>query len=416
MESFRCAIVGGGIHGVYMAGRILEETQITASELVVIDPNKKLLSTFRQRVSACGMETLRSPYVHHVGTDPFSLETYAEANHRGGELVETVHYPERPTQSLFFDHADNVISRSKLDKLHWTSKLENAQYVTNSSSESSVQLILETDDGSMMVDTCILAIGVGDQLTIPEWAANVEDIKHVWGEFNRSRRCERTIVVGGGITAGQLATTIAGRQIKNTGSETEHIQVLTKSPIEWETTEAPPPWLNWDHIERELHQYPPASQQRYNLICEVRNDGTMPPYLYDKIDSYRSDGILDLTEGDVVSARQEGDQVELRLACGDKITADRAVLATGFDSSFQIPLVDRLANSLNLERGYRGSPVLDDDTLGWHHHDKTDTPLYVTGALALCTVGPFASNIVGARRSADRIIPAIKQRLICKPS
>ena len=415
MERLRCAIVGGGVHGVYLANRLLSETPVEPSELAIFDPNEQLLGSFRRQASACGMDTLRSSYVHHVGTEPFSLESYAEATDREDELVETVDYPARPTRSLFLDHADHIIERADLDERHRSVAVTDAEYAADTTESADISIVLETDHGPVAADACILAVGTADQRTIPEWATGVDGIRHIWGEYDRAEPFEQKVVVRGGITAGQLATSIAGRSVGDEKTSVEHVRLLTRSAIEWKITEAPPPWLNWDRIERDLHEHPPASRQRYELVNDIRNDGTMPPYLYDEIETCRNDGVFGLVDGTVESARQTGDRVELHLDRGDRLLADQVVLATGFEQPFAAPLVERLAGSLQLDRGYAGMPVLSDETLAWRRIDGSDPPLYVTGAAALCTVGPFAPNIVGARRSADKIIPALRRQWTREP-
>lgn len=65
------------------------------------------------------------------------------------------------------------------------------------------------------------------------------------------------------------------------------------------------------------------------------------------------------------------------------------------------PFVERLAGELGLERGHDGVAILDDRSLGWRGSvDGIDA----SGALAEATAGPFAGNIIGARRAADRIL------------
>lgn len=411
MDRVRCAIVGGGVHGVYLANRLLETTALTPSQVAIFDPNDRLLASFRTLADACGMEALRSSYVHHVGTDPFSLESYAEATGREAELVATVDYPERPTRSLFLDHADHIIDRNGIDELHRQVAVTDVQYGADCATDRDRSLVLDTEQGRVEAETCILAVGWLGQYSVPEWATAVDGIEHVWETYDREDRSQQTIVVGGGITAGQLATSIAGRELAGDADGVERVRLLSRSSIEWETTEAAPPWLNWDQIERELHQYPPGAKERYELVQRIRNDGTMPPYLYDRIDSCRSAGILTLVEGDVTQAAATDERVELSLDRGDHLIADRVVLATGFDRPFDAPFIDQIADSLSLARGTFGMPILSDETLAWQRTSDEPAPLYVTGALALCTVGPFAPNIVGARRSGDRILPAIETRL-----
>ena len=133
----------------------------------------------------------------------------------------------------------------------------------------------------------------------------------------------------------------------------------------------------------------------------------MPPYLYDTLDTRRQSGSLQIRQGEVIQATQESDRVQLILADDTRLHPDRVVCATGFASVFDHPFVERLASTLDLDRGYRGLPRLDDHTLAWRTVAGDQVPLYVSGALALGTVGPYAPNIAGARRSADRITEAM---------
>jgi hypothetical protein len=66
--------------------------------------------------------------------------------------------------------------------------------------------------------------------------------------------------------------------------------------------------------------------------------------------------------------------------------------------------VESVVESLSLERGDDGFPVLDDRTLLWRGTGGSRSAVYVSGAPAEPTVGPFARNIVGARRVAERLL------------
>lgn len=390
-----CVIVGGGIHGTYLAQRLLDETSLDRSELTIVDPNARLLASFREKARACGMDTLRSTFVHHIGTEPFDLKDFAEANGRTDELVPTVDYPPRPSLPLFLDHADSVIERRDLDSLHVRSVVE-----TIHERHDAPGVRLETTSGSIDARHCVLAIGQGDRYRWPDWAADTERIDHVWDGFDPAADVDRTIVVGGGITAAQLACEL---------SDTQSVTMLTRHPLDWELSEADPPWLNWSHIERELHAHPPGSSDRLDVVRDARNDATIPPYLYNELDRRLDEGTVALEAGTVDTVETADSTVTLTLERGTRLTADRIVLATGFEPPFRHPFVERVADELYLARGDRGMPLLDDETLAWQRTDGASAPLSVTGALALGTVGPYAPNIPGARRAADRITAAFER-------
>ncbi|RQH01777.1 FAD/NAD(P)-binding protein [Natrarchaeobius oligotrophus] len=396
-STFDCTIVGGGIHGTYLLQRLLEDAPFDRSDVCVVDPHDRLLASFREKARACGMESLRSTFVHHVGTEPFDLESYAEANDREDELVPTVDYPSRPSLDLFLDYSASVIDRKDLESLHRRAAVDG---IGERSGERGLRL--ETTAGPIETDHCVLAIGHGGRYRRPDWATGLDGVEHVWDGFDPDASVDRTIVVGGGITAAQLACTL---------SETQSVALLSRHPLEWEVSEADPPWINWSHIERNLHVHPPGSRERYDVISNARNDATVPPYLYDEFEDRIDEGGLTLAQGAVESATIEDGSVRLSLDHGLELLADRVVLATGFEPVFDHPFVDRVADELELARGYRGMPVLDDETLAWHRDDGRFVPLYASGALALGSVGPYAPNVPGARRAGDRITAAIPRRL-----
>ncbi|OIB56324.1 FAD/NAD(P)-binding protein [Natrialba sp. SSL1] len=409
----KCVIVGGGIHGTYCCQRLLDDTDLTRDDLCIVDPHEQLLESFRQKARACDMEALRSTFVHHVGTDPFGLESFAEARDREDELLPRPSYPRRPSLSLFLDYAEFVIDRTGIDDLH-----QQATVTSIRRDGSSGPLVVETTDragrtSSIRTRTCVLAIGPGDRYRRPSWADGVESITHVWDDdFDPARARDeqgKTIVVGGGVTAAQLARCLAEHDGEPASRTTESADttLLSRHDLETAAIEADPHWINWNHIERQLHRHPPGSKARYDTIQAARNDGTVPPTVADQLESAVDAGSLQRRQGTVRSARTAEGRVRLLLADGGCLTGDRVVLATGFEPVFDHPFVDRLARELELECGHRGLPVLDDETLAWMQTDGSKSALFATGALAAGTVGSFAANIAGARRAADRLTASV---------
>ncbi|ELY94021.1 hypothetical protein C482_18904 [Natrialba chahannaoensis JCM 10990] len=410
---YKCVIVGGGIHGAYCCQRLLNDTELTHDDLCILDPHEQLLESFRQKARACDMDALRSTFVHHVGTDPFGLESFAEARDREDELLPQPSYPRRPSLSLFLDYAAFVIDRTGIDDLHHQTTVTSIRRDC-----SGGPLVVETTDrtgrtSSIRTRTCVLAIGPGDRYRRPAWVDGVESISHVWDDdFDPVRarnEDQETIVVGGGITAAQLARCLAehdGEPASRTAESTD-TTLLSRHDLETAAIEADSHWINWNHIERRLHRHPPGSKARYDTIQAARNDGTVPPTLIEQLESAIDAGSLQLRRGTVRSARVTEGRVRLLLADGGCLTGDRVVLATGFEPVFDHPFVDRLAQAFELECGHRGLAVLDDETLAWMRTDGTQSALFVTGALAAGTVGPFAANIAGARRAADRLTASV---------
>ncbi len=108
--------IGGGVHGVHLAVRLLQADLVDPCELRIVDPSG-LLESFRRKCRQCGMVEFRSPFVHHVGTDPFSLRAFAQARGREDELIPGTVGAERPTASLFFEHAESLCERYDLESV-----------------------------------------------------------------------------------------------------------------------------------------------------------------------------------------------------------------------------------------------------------------------------------------------------------
>lgn len=394
-QPYEYVIVGGGIHGTCLANYLLADGGYSHDEIRIVEPRDELLDSFERKARQCGMETLRSTFVQHIDTEPFSLESFAEGAGREAELVATDDYPSRPTLDLFLDHSRSVINRADIDDCHRQTRAVDID-------ENGGSLHVETPERTLETRHVILALGLGAEPARPEWAKRLSDdapVTHVWHDtFDPSTAATfdgETYVVGGGITAGQLACTL---------SEQTSVTLLSRHQLETALSGADPYWLNWRHLERELHALPPGSQARHDRIRNARNDATIPPYVERRLDERRDCGALNVRIGEIVCAHASENGLLLRFADGSTDSNAQVILATGLDPVAEHPLVSTVAESLSLQRGTNRFPVLDDQTLAWQRADGSTSSVYVSGALAEPTVGPFARNIIGARRVAEQLL------------
>lgn len=392
-DALEWVIVGGGIHGVCLANHVLSASEFAHDDVRIVDPHEDLLASFESKARACGMESLRSTFVHHIGTDPFSLASFAEGRERTGELVDTEDYPARPTLDLFLDHARWVIDRNSLADCHHRASVHGLR-------EGEHTLTVETAADTLEARRVVLAVGLGGGPSYPAWTESLTDestLTHVWDdgfEPTEDSQSPRTVVVGGGITAAQVACRLA---------KSSDVTLLSRHELETATPEADPHWINWPHIEEYLHTLPPGSATRRDRVRAARNDATIPPHVQRRLTDAQERDQLDVRRGEISCACPDDDGLLLRLADGQTVSNARVVLATGLDPVSETPLVERVAEGLSLERGVDGYPVLDDETLAWRRRDGPAPNLFVSGALAELSVGPLARNIVGARRVAQRL-------------
>ena len=394
-------IIGGGVHGVHIATRLLQTGAVDPDNLCILDP-EGLLDSLRRKCRQCGMETFRSPYVHHVGADPFSLREFARERGREDELRPSAVGANRPTVSLFFDHADWVCDRHNLADRHIDTRATAVD-----PRQSAVHI--DTTHGSFSSKWCVHAVGHGGTTNRPTWAQNCASpaVTHVWEQSFDPESIDETAavgVVGGGITAAQLATTLAelpGRTVT----------LFARSPFRVELREASTEWMHASGAVDQLHEHPAGSQARAEIVDRAHRDGSIPPHVFDRLRKAFDREQVALERSEIDTATDAGGTVVVTCEDGSAYCLDALVCATGFGLPYDGELLQSLAQRSTLQTGYRGAPVLDDDTLRWLRTDGPPSQVMVSGAAARQTLGPFAGNVIGARRAATLITDTIDAAL-----
>ena len=97
-------IIGGGIHGISIALRLLRE--IPTTEIAIVDRHPLPLTAWQRKTERQGMTFLRSPAVHHIAPDALGIVEYAERHNRGDELAPPY---SQPATRLFWDFCNDVL-------------------------------------------------------------------------------------------------------------------------------------------------------------------------------------------------------------------------------------------------------------------------------------------------------------------
>ncbi|XVH32677.1 FAD/NAD(P)-binding protein [Haloferacaceae archaeon DSL9] len=388
-------IVGGGVHGAHIAVALLDAGVVDRSGLRIVEPRGRLLSGFEEKCRQCGMRELRSPFVHHIGTDPFSLRDFAQARDRTDEIRPSAVGGDRPSLELFFDHARWAIDRHDLTECVVPARATTVR-------RRSGGLVVETTDGPLRSDFCVLAVGYGGQRNRPTWAAALPDdapATHVWADdfdVDAVPEGESVGVVGGGITAAQLATTLA--------QPDRDVALFARRPFRVESLEADSAWMHFGGIEAELHDLPPGSDARRDRVREARNDGTVPPHVFRRLRRALSRGDLTLRSTEITGAVYADGPVVVECDDGTAWCLDRLVFATGFGDPYAAPLLCEVRRSLGLATGDGRMPILDDRSLVWRRRDGTPSRIALSGVAAESVLGPFARNVIGARRAGALLV------------
>ncbi len=387
MESLDWLIIGGGIHGVHIAARLVGEAGVKADRLRILDPGERLLERWRTSTTTTGMTHLRSSSVHHLDLDPWSLQHFAiKRRKRTSDLFAFPH--NRPALALFNAHSENVIARFDLADLHIQAR---ANRCSIDSEEIGVQL---SDGRDISARNIVLALGTSEQPYWPDWAPQEDArVHHVFEpEFDGwPSSTETVVVVGGGITAAQIALRLL--------NEGHRVHVVSRHPMRQHHFDSDPGWLGPRYMagfnrERDL-------DRRRAWITRARRRGSVPPGIRRVMLSAIEDDQVCWHEDEVESLDGHGAEIQLRLSNKAGLTADRVLLATGFASHRPGgTMIDELIASASLPCASCGYPVVD-SALRWH------PGVYVSGPLAELELGPVARNIAGARRAGDRLVEAI---------
>ncbi len=378
-------IIGGGIHGTYLANLLTHLPGTEHHQVRILDPHPLLLAAWERNTANCGMAYLRSPATHNIDRPILSLYRYAQAR---GETARTAFIPNynRPSLELFQRHCRHVIAANRLEQLHRCGRARTVK-------KDGRHLVVETDDGPLRARRLLLAVGMSDQPCWPGWAQALKvegaRIAHVFdADFKRSEwtRNRRTIVVGGGITAVQTALKLAAETRGTVHLLSRH--ALRENPYDFN-----PCWIGPKCLRA---FYRADLAQRRATIDKARIAGSLPSEVLAAFNQALSADRIEFSEAACNGATSTNDGVRLRTSAS-VLEADQVILATGFTP--RRPggaLVDRLIRDFDLKCNPCGYPLLGAD-LRWAEN------IYATGPLAELQVGPCARNIVGAR-NAGRIL------------
>ncbi len=378
-------IIGGGIHGTYLANLLMHLHGTDHDQVRVIDPHPTLLTVWGRNTTNCGMAYLRSPATHNIDRPILSLYRYAKTCQG---LTRAAYIPpyNRPSLELFQRHCRHVIAANRLDRVHVCARAQALK-------KDGRNLMVETDGPPLRTRRVLLAIGMGEQPCWPAWAHALKRdgarIAHIFDpDFNRHEWIQdrRTVVIGGGITAVQTA-------LKLSAETHGTIHLLSRHGLRESQYDFNPCWIGPKCLRA---FYRADMNQRRSTIDQARIAGSLPNEVLASFHQALAETRIGFSEGQFFGAAPFDGGVRLDTSAG-VLEADQIILATGF-----LPrrpggaMLDRLIADFDLKCNPCGYPILGSD-LRWAEN------IYATGPLAELQLGPCARNIVGAR-NAGRIL------------
>jgi hypothetical protein len=387
-------IIGGGIHGTHLAHCLLQQTSLTRDDIRILDPHEELLHEWWRCTRNCGMHYLRSPSVHHIDINPFSLDKFAllPENRQESNFIAP---KDRPSVKLFRKHCRMVIDTHRLESLHIQGK---ALELVNHINHVSVATAEETIDAKMI----LLALGMNNQPLWPRWANLLKEqgapIQHVFDSdfcLKATHNQGPIAVVGSGISGVQLALHLAEKGV-------DDILLVSRGAIQVSDFDFDPGWLGPKYLDRFSRQ---SSDERRRRIIAARKKGSIPQDTKLQIDSATAREQITCIVDDITDATFQSGSLLLSGRHGG-YACRRAILATGFrEKPPGNGLITQAIKAFNLKTAPCGFPEIG-SSLRWHER------IFVSGPLSELQIGPSARNIAGARHSGRRITAALNEEAI----
>ena len=383
-------IVGGGIHGVSIALRLLREMPTAVRHLVILDRHPQPLTQWRDKTKRQGMTFLRSPAVHHISPDALGIVEYAERHNRTSELVPPY---SQPSTQLFWDFCNAALAELTEHQVYY--QFEVAKLRWDKGAGPFPFRLISTENEGFRSSCVILAIGADDCAYIPpefvQWQRQSRDrILHA-SQFTVSKEFgtapTKIVIVGGGLTAGTLAKSLSERG--------HSVALIARKQLRTEQFDFPPVWLG----PKALAEFASETDlgRRYEIIQQNTGEGSITPDIMEalinapNIDLYPETCIRNIVSVDRKGLKVETTQGVIRgvshviLATGYQFNLRRYSFLKELITQHQIPLV-------------RGLPCLDDD-LQLHPIQN----LFCSGTIAQLQIGPASGNIAGANLAYERL-------------
>lgn len=371
-------VVGGGLQGCHLA-TVLLDCGVPSDRLAILDAAPRPLAAWVRRRRATGMRFLRSPGIHHIGLRTHDLHRRARGGRYRGLPAFTSQYA-RPAVRLFEDHSLEVAER--LEPQVTRTRVQGLE-------PGSDAVRVETEAGTLSAGRVLLALGPGRPRVPAPWdRLPGEQVSHVFSPSARDLPPGRELVVGGGITAVQLALARL-----DAGAE---VTILARHALRVHEFDSDPGWLSQRYLRPFLREPDPAARRA--RITAARHRGSVPRALARVVQRALRDERLTWRLGRVTEVGATvADGLSIRTDAGDALEVDHVHLATGFEPGAAAhPWLSGLAARHHLPVAPCGTPRLD-AALRWHPR------LHVAGALADLELGPTAGNVVGARTAGDRL-------------
>lgn len=384
-------VVGSGPHALTCCAYLLRQRPALRERLLVVAP-EGWLTCWNRQFEVLGIDRLRSHATDHPDPDPYALWRFAQ-----GPDKEMVPYT-APGVALFAGFCRTLITRHGLEEVLRRSRVERIAGSGQSTGSGQSICAVLTDGTRLSAGHVVLATNTRIP-NIPDWARDLTTqapagrIAHTEELDLRGAHLggEHVLVVGGGLTAGQIALTAVSRGAT--------ITLACRHQVRRQVYDFTAGWLTPAELRGFYAE--PTAHRRLATVHAARRSSMTPAVFIALREADRTGSIHLLEDCVVTSARWDGDRWLVNL--GERIEKfQRIWLATGTTPRVDTEsLLGQLAISQPIETA-GGLPMLD-QACRW-----PGTTVHVMGALAALQLGPAAPNLAGARMAAERIAACIE--------
>ena len=388
-------IIGGGIHGVAIAIRLLRDMPTAARHLAIVDRHPQPLTQWRCKTERQGMTFLRSPAVHHITPDALGIVEYAERHNRTSELAPPY---SQPSTQLFWDFCNEVLAELEGHRVYY--QFDVAKLRWDKGTGRFPFRLISTNNQGFRSRCVILAIGADDCAYVPpefvQWQFRYPHrILHA-SQFevdceDEQNRKGKIVIVGGGLTAGTLAKSLSARG--------HSVALIARKQLKTEQFDFPPVWLGPKALAKFASET--DFRRRYEIIQQNRGEGSITPDIMEAlIDAPNIDLYPETCIRNIVSVDRKKQTQHLQVETTREVITEvsRVILATGYQ--FNLRCYGFLKELVTQHRIplVCGLPCLDDD-LQLHPIQN----LFCSGTIAQLQIGPAAGNIAGANLAYERL-------------
>ena len=388
-------IIGGGIHGVAIAIRLLRDMPTAVRHLAIVDRHPRPLTQWRRKTERQGMTFLRSPAVHHITPDALGIVEYAEHHNRTSELAPPY---AQPSTQLFWDFCNGALAELEARKVYY--QFDVAKLRWDRGAGRFPFRLISTNNQGFRSRCVILAVGADDCAYVPpefvQWQCRYPDrILHA-SQFEVDCEDEQNskgkiVIVGGGLTAGTLAKSLSARG--------HSVVLIARKQLKTEQFDFPPVWLGPKALTEFANET--NFRRRYEIIQQNRGEGSITPDIMatlidaPNIDLYPETYIRNIIS---VDRKEQTQHLQVETTRGVITEVSRVILATGYQ--FNLRCYGFLKELITQHRIplVCGLPCLDDDL-----QLRPIQNLFCSGTIAQLQIGPAAGNIAGANLAYERL-------------